>query len=128
MFDLTKLDDAVRSEGGITRRLWLAYAAALAAIPTLGLRAADKPKQKVKFQDNPFSLGVASGDPTDDGVVLWTRLAPKPLHPDGGVPHEHVEVHWEIASDDKMKNVVHKGTAVAKPDLGHSVHVEVEKL
>jgi len=28
---------------------------------------------------DPFMLGVASGDPTSSGVVIWTRLAPKPL-------------------------------------------------
>src|SRR5437867_860788 len=117
MLDLTQLDEAVRSEGGITRRLLLAYGAALAALPTLGLRAEDKgkkadpkPKKTTKLPANPFSLGVASGDPTDDGVVIWTRLAPKPLQQDGGMPHDHVDVHWELASDDKMKNVVHKGT------------------
>src|SRR5688572_19240650 len=33
----------------------------------------------------PFTLGVASGDPTPTGVVLWTRLAPKPLE-GGGMP------------------------------------------
>ena len=31
---------------------------------------------------DPFALGVASGNPTADGVVLWTRLAPEPLSPD----------------------------------------------
>jgi len=36
--------------------------------------------------DDPFTLGVASGDPTLTGVVLWTRLAPQPLDPDGGMP------------------------------------------
>ena len=35
--------------------------------------------------DYPFTLGVASGDPTPDGVVLWTRLAPRPLD-GGGMP------------------------------------------
>ena len=34
----------------------------------------------------PFTLGVASGDPVPDGVVLWTRLAPDPLVPGGGMP------------------------------------------
>ncbi|HTO55264.1 MAG TPA: PhoD-like phosphatase N-terminal domain-containing protein, partial [Myxococcota bacterium] len=28
---------------------------------------------------DPFSLGVASGEPAPDGFVLWTRLAPDPL-------------------------------------------------
>ena len=30
---------------------------------------------------NPFTLGVASGDPTPDGIVLWTRFAPEPANP-----------------------------------------------
>ena len=29
---------------------------------------------------NPFTLGVASGSPKDDSMVLWTRLAPDPLN------------------------------------------------
>jgi len=32
------------------------------------------------FRDYPFTLGVASGEPSVDGFVLWTRLAPDPLH------------------------------------------------
>ena len=35
-----------------------------------------------RFGGDPFTLGVASGDPTDDGIVLWTRLAPEPANPD----------------------------------------------
>ena len=62
------------------------------------------------------------------GVVLWTRLAPEPLEPGGGMPPENVEVRWEIAGDEAMKKVVRRGTAVATPQLGHSVHVEVEGL
>ena len=30
------------------------------------------------FTADPFTLGVASGDPAANGVVLWTRLAPDP--------------------------------------------------
>src|SRR5438309_371515 len=101
MLDLTQLRNAVRTEGGITRRLLLAYGAALAALPTLGPRASGSPK-KHHFQDHPFSLGVASGDPSHDSVILWTRLAPRPTEPEGGMPKESVEVHWQIASDDKM--------------------------
>ena len=29
-----------------------------------------------RIADDPFTLGVASGDPLPDSVVLWTRLAP----------------------------------------------------
>jgi alkaline phosphatase D len=80
------------------------------------------------FEADPFSLGVASGDPSSTGVVLWTRLAPKPLEPGGGLPAELIEVQWEIADDESMKNVVRHGKAVATPQLGHSVHVEAEGL
>ena len=51
---------------------------------------------------NPFTLGIASGDPTDDGVVLWTRLAPDPLN-GGGMPSQRVDVAWEVASDERME-------------------------
>lgn len=77
--------------------------------------------------ENPFTLGVASGDPAPDGVVLWTRLAPKPLE-GGGMPSAAVEVTWEVARDERMTDVVKKGRVTASPDLAHSVHVEVRGL
>lgn len=79
------------------------------------------------FRHYPFSLGIASGDPTPTGVVLWTRLAPEPFV-GGGMPNKAVEIEWQVASDDKMKQIVQKGTAIAHPELGHSVHVEVDGL
>ncbi len=79
------------------------------------------------FTSYPFTLGVASGDPDSSGVVLWTRLAPDPLR-GGGMPPDSVEVSWEIATDDRLRRIARRGTAVASPDFGHSVHVEVEGL
>ena len=90
-------------------------------------RAARRPA-RVSFESDPFSVGVASGDPTPSGVVLWTRLAPKPLEPGGGLDAENVEVAWEVADDEAMRNVVSRGTTSATPQLGHSVHVEVDGL
>lgn len=77
-----------------------------------------------------FTLGVASGDPAPDGMVLWTRLAPVPLAEDGtgGMPHKPVPVEWEVAEDPRFARVVRRGIAVAAPELGHSVHVEVTGL
>jgi alkaline phosphatase D len=60
-------------------------------------------------------------------VVLWTRLAPDPLH-GGGLADEPVTVSWEVANDEALQRPVLSGTAVAHPLLGHSVHVEVEGL
>ena len=79
------------------------------------------------FRNYPFTLGVASGDPWPDSVVLWTRLAPEPLD-GGGMPAANVEVSWEIAGDRAFRTIAQKGTAVARPELGHSVHVEVPGL
>jgi len=51
---------------------------------------------------DPFTLGVASGDPEPDGVVLWTRLAPDPLQ-GGGMPPHNVEVEWKVATDQRNR-------------------------
>ncbi|MET9022531.1 alkaline phosphatase D family protein [Actinopolymorpha sp. NPDC004070] len=79
---------------------------------------------------DPFTLGVASGDPAPDGVVLWTRLAPEPLAGDGsgGMPPIPVRVEYEVAADDRFRRVVRRGRVVATPELGHSVHPEIVGL
>ncbi|WP_407701332.1 alkaline phosphatase D family protein [Virgibacillus dakarensis] len=82
---------------------------------------------EAKFSDYPFSLGVASGDPLPDSVVLWTRLAPKPLE-GGGAPARNIPVQWELAKDESFHHIVQRGTAIARPELAHSIHVEVERL
>ncbi|MFO0951221.1 MAG: alkaline phosphatase D family protein [Isosphaeraceae bacterium] len=127
MSDLAQILESARAAGGFDRRHFLAYGASLAGLPLLAGRAEAR-SRRASFADDPFSLGVASGDPWESGVVLWTRLAPKPLDPDGGLAPEAVEVAWEIGTDEAMREVVRKGTAVATPQLGHSVHVEVEGL
>jgi alkaline phosphatase D len=76
---------------------------------------------------NPFTLGVASGDPTPDGFVLWTRLAPDPLN-GGGMPSLPILVRWRVAADHELQHVVQQSIAVAWPSLAHSVHVEVGGL
>ena len=78
----------------------------------------------------PFTLGVASGDPSPDGVVLWTRLAPQPLAADGGggMPNRPAPVQWEVAEDEAFRRVVARGTEIARPEDAHSVHPEVRGL
>ncbi|MCJ2182901.1 alkaline phosphatase D family protein [Novosphingobium sp. 1949] len=80
------------------------------------------------FTAYPFTLGVASGDPASDGFVIWTRLAPDPYAPHGGMPLSALPVEWEVASDERFRTIAAKGTAIARPELGHSVHVEVAGL
>src|SRR5262245_173029 len=73
-----------------------------------------------RFASDPFTLGVASGYPLPAGVVLWTRLAPAPLMPGGGMARDVVPVDWEIATDDRMSNVVQRGRTGAAPEWGHA--------
>lgn len=80
------------------------------------------------FQAYPFALGVASGDPLPDGFVIWTRLAPEPLAENAGMPMLTVPVRWEVAEDERFDRIVRGGEALARPELGHSVHVEVDGL
>ena len=75
----------------------------------------------------PFTLGVASGDPTHESVVLWTRLANDPLD-GGGMPSTPIPVHWEVALDPQLRHVVRRGIAVAFPAFAHTVHAHVTDL
>lgn len=104
---------------------------AAALVSGVGLPAAQEASaEDRKFAANPFSLGVASGDPLPDGVVLWTRVAPDPLAHDGhgGMPKRSFPVRWEVAEDEHFRHVVQRGVERAHPALAHSVHVEVHGL
>jgi alkaline phosphatase D len=113
-----------------TRRSFLSAtgaAAALALTGTLpGLDAVGIPHRTDKRPL--FTLGVASGDPLPDAVVIWTRLAPGPLEPFGGMDDRTVGVEWEVAEDEHFRRVVRRGTAHARPEYAHTVHVDVRGL
>lgn len=111
----------------MTRRDLLLSGASLAVLPWLGRHAEGVLTRRESFSADPFQLGVASGDPSSDGVVLWTRLAPDPLN-GGGMPRAAYPVGWEVATDETFKNIVQSGTEPATPHLGHSVHVELSGL
>src|SRR5829696_3928433 len=112
----------------ITRRTLLktggSFAASATVIGAMGTRAYATPP----FAGNPFSLGIASGDPTPNGVVLWTRLAPEPLLPGGGMTPEVYGVRYEVAEDDAFKHIIRRGAIEAVPDEAHSVRVELDDL
>ncbi len=115
---------------GMSRRqflTWTGVAAGLACTP--GLFASDaQSSPRPGNGDRLFTLGVASGDPLPDGVVLWTRLAADPLARSGGMGSVPVPVEWQLATDERMTRVIRRGVAVAGPDNGHSVHVDVRGL
>lgn len=110
----------------VNRRQLLAGMGGLAVLAGLG--PIGRVWASPKFHADPFSLGVAAGDPLPDGFVIWTRLAPEPLAPHGGMPLAAVPVRWEVSEDARFTRIVRNGEAVARPELAHSVHVEVEGL
>lgn len=110
-----------------TRRRFLirsGAAASLIAAPAVlkGLRAA-----VAERASSLFTLGVASGDPRAHSVVLWTRLAPDPLG-SSGLPGVPITVRWQVASDPGMAHVLRRGLALAMPEDGFAVHVQVAGL
>ncbi|MCF6521852.1 alkaline phosphatase [Streptomyces sp. JJ36] len=82
----------------------------------------------LRIRRDPFTLGVASGDPRPDSVVLWTRLAPEPFRADSGLPAEPVTVTWEISRDPDFRRPAARGEVTAHPEFHHAVHAEVDGL
>ncbi len=100
------------------RRAWLRLAAAAATTLWLPRSAWSQPR----LRHDPFALGVASGDPTPQGVVLWTRLLG--IEPGAAAP----TLRWEVAHDEGFARIVQQGQVQALPELAHAVHVQVQGL
>jgi alkaline phosphatase D len=115
------------SEQVINRRKFLGFGAAGVAALTAARFDPVAARVVSANRSDPFTLGVASGEPSPDGVVLWTRLAPEPLN-GGGMPNLPVPVQWQVATDERFRRVVAAGSELAVPRLGHSVHAEVHGL
>ena len=82
------------------------------------------PVPPTDLSGDPFTLGVASGDPTDQSVILWTRLAIDSLN-GGGMPAKDIEVLWEVSSTDAFDDIVSSGLVTAEERFGHAVHIDV---
>lgn len=67
-----------------------------------------------------FGHGVASGDPTQTSVILWTRIT---TDAPGAVP-----VTWVVARDPAFKQVVKRGTTSTGPERDYTVKVDAEGL
>ncbi len=114
------------------RRFLAGLAAAAAAAAATGSVAGcsddgDGDAEEAALPDGVFALGVASGDPLADSVILWTRLAPRPTD-GGGMPDADVRVRWEVATDEAFADIVADGSSTAVPAFAHSVHVDAKGL
>ncbi|WP_439363469.1 alkaline phosphatase D family protein [Bradyrhizobium sp. DASA03005] len=108
----------------IPRRRFLvgSLASAALAAPSGFVRGAP-----VSFSADPFTLGIASGCPREDRVILWTRLAPQPLD-GGGMKDAPVEVEWQAAEDEAFSRIASHGVVRTTTELAHSVHAEATGL
>lgn len=68
-----------------------------------------------------FLYGVASGDPLQDRVILWTRLTPVDLN-------ARLRVTWEIATDDQFKQNLKTGTVQTTKTDDFTVKVDATGL
>jgi len=53
-----------------------------------------------------FDYGVASGDPTNTNIILWTRVTPS--------INKNIEIKWELSSDINFKKILNSGTVIGK--------------
>lgn len=68
----------------------------------------------------PFYHGLASGDPTESAVIIWTRVTPKE---DGDIP-----VSWKVSTDVNQQNIVQQGTYITNVSRDYTVKVDVKNL
>ena len=85
-----------------------------------------------RWQANPFSLGVASGMPRPDSVVLWTRLViakgSEKETESALAAGSTVAVSYEIYSDSALTQLLRKGVVLTSAERAYSVHVPVNGL
>jgi alkaline phosphatase D len=98
----------------VTRRSFLSAAAAVAAASTTA--RAHGPRR-----DDSFRHGVASGDPLQDRVILWTRVTPSD-------PHGDVDVKWQLARDPAMRRTVAAGRTRTNVWRDFTVKIDVDCL
>ena len=100
-------------------------AIALALSPWLQAVAAPADQARA-WRVNPFALGVASGRPRADSMVLWTRLLFS--DEDRALGTEALRVQVEVFADAALKRRVQQATVVTDDTRAHSVHWHVQRL
>lgn len=115
----------------LDRRRFLALAGVGTVAALTGaelLQAVSAAAATAELDPTPFTLGVASGDPAHDSVVLWTRVVPDPFAVDGGMPDRAVRVRWEIGRDEALRTGRQSGTVTTDAASAHTVHVTATGL
>lgn len=107
-----------------TRRTFLKASAAGfgAAVLSFGLTGC-------AFDDNgdvhipvSFDHGVASGDPLNDSLIIWTRVTPKDTTTDS------LKVQWQVALDPQFTTISHDGEAQISNATDFTLKVDLQGL
>jgi alkaline phosphatase D len=96
----------------VRRRSFLQWTAVASAAPLLGACSGDE-------QDRTFPQGVASGDPTPDGVLIWTRVAPA---------GDSERVRFDVAADPDFRTVVASDERDVDGETDYTLCVELAGL
>ncbi len=101
-----------------------AYSLALApwVVPARAQTAAER-----NWKTSPFQLGVASGSPRHDSVVIWTRLLINDADRQAG-DGDAVAGRFEVYADESLRRLVTRGEWRTDASRGHSVHVTLTGL
>lgn len=95
--------------------------AAILMLPILHGQQSDS-RSNLRSGSAPFFHGVASGDPLTDRVIIWTRVTPDQINGDS------ILVHWRMAEDTAMREIVNQGTYYAKDLRDYTVKIDVNGL
>lgn len=107
--------------------------AATAAATAAPVRWFDAQAAAAPAHDGIFGYGVASGDPTADAVIIWTRATPpsakhQPVATPGSGLGKPLTVQWDVARDADFTKIVRSGHVRTSPDSDHTVKVDVTGL
>jgi len=82
----------------------------------------DDMRKSIQETFSPFYHGIASGDPTQNSVILWTRITPESFDEDS------LNVRWFIASDTSFTDIIQHGDFNTFADRDYTVKVDVQNL
>lgn len=120
-----RMHDAKRGHDGWSRRQFML--GGVSALGLAGFALGSGLPLRARFDAYPFALGVASGDPSSAGFVLWTRIATTQTDA-AFLPIQDYEVDWIVAEDEALSRVVRRGRSIARAESAHALHVEIDGL
>lgn len=91
-----------------------------AAVVSYGLMGCSSDDDDENVIAAEFLHGVASGDPSHDAIILWSRVSP--------LSAGDIKVSWEVATDSSFSQVVTNGEMVTNSDRDYTVKIDATGL